>query len=89
MSPSSFTFRLTVPNDPDGIAVLAAVAAHAVEYAQIDAGAAAAFIERVRDAAATAMAPSTGESCLVVFTAADGELTVTIGEQSASQALPA
>jgi len=89
MSPSSFTFRLTVPHDPEGIAVLAAVAAHAVEYANIEAGAAAAFLARVRDVAATVLSPSTGAACLVVFSAADGELTVTIGDQSASQALPA
>ena len=89
MTPSSFTFKLTVPNDPDGILVLAAVAAHAVEYANIDAAASAEFIERVRGAARKAMAPSSGPSCLVVFNAADGELTVTIGDQSASQALPA
>jgi hypothetical protein len=89
MSPSSFTFKLTVPNHPEGILVLAAVAAHAVEYANIDAAAGAAFVERVRDAAGKAMAPSTGTSCLVVFNAADGQLTMTIGSQSASQPLPA
>jgi hypothetical protein len=89
MTPSSFTFKLTVPNDPGGISVLAALAAHAVEYANIETGARAAFIERVRDAAAAAMAPSAGGSCLAVFNAADGELTVTIGKHSASQPLPA
>ena len=51
MSPSSFTFKLTVPNDPEGVTVVAAVAAHAVEYAQLDAAAGAAFVERVREAA--------------------------------------
>lgn len=89
MTPSSFTFRLTVPNHPEGISILAAVAAHAVEYAKIDAAAGEAFVERVRAVASKAMAPSTGESCLVVFDAADGQLTMTIGNQSASQALPA
>ena len=58
MSPSSFTFKLTVPNDPAGITVLAAVAAHAVQYANIEAGAGAAFVERVRTAANAAMTPS-------------------------------
>jgi hypothetical protein len=80
---------LTVPNDPEGITVLAAVAAHAVQYANIEAGAGAAFVERVRAAANAAMAPSTGASCLVVFAAADGHLTVSIGNQSATQPLPA
>jgi hypothetical protein len=89
MSPSSFTFKLTVPNDPEGISVLAALAAHAVEYAKIEAAAGAAFLERVRDAASKAMAPSGGGSCLAEVTAADGQLTVTIGAHTASQALPA
>ena len=89
MTPAAFTFKLTVPNHPEGISVLAALAAHAVEYANIDAAAGAAFIERVRDAASKAMAPSTGASCLAVFNAANGQLTLTIGNQSASQPLPA
>jgi hypothetical protein len=89
MSPASFTFKLTVPNDPGGISVVAALAAHAVEYATIDAAAGAGFIARVRDAASQAMSSSTGASCLAVFNAADGQLTVTIGSESASQPLPA
>lgn len=89
MTPSSFTFKLTVPNDPEGIAVLAALAAHAVEYANIETAAGAAFVERVRDAAAAAMGAVNGGSCLAVVNAADGELTVTIGKHSASQPLPA
>ena len=48
MSPSSFTFELTVPNDPEGVTVVTAVTAHAVEYANLDAGVGAAFVERVR-----------------------------------------
>ncbi len=51
MSPASFTFKLTVPNDPEGVTVFAAVAAHAVEYAKLDAAAGAAFVERAREAA--------------------------------------
>ena len=89
MSPSSFTFKLTVPNDPEGVTVVAAVAAHAVEYAKLDAAAGAAFIERVCDVAQNALASATGHNCLAVFAAANGELTVTMGSQSASQPLPA
>ena len=89
MTPSSFTFKLTVPNDPEGIAVVAALAVHAVEYANIDGAAGAGFIERVRGVAARAMQSPAGKPCLVVFNAADGQLTVTIGNQSASQPLPA
>jgi hypothetical protein len=89
MSPSSFTFKLTVPNDPDGATVVAAVAAHAVEYAQLDAAAGAAFVERVRGVAQHALTTASGTSCLAVFAAANGELTVTMGGESASQPLPA
>src|SRR5918995_257347 len=33
MTPASFTFSLTVPNDPEGVTVIAAVAAHADDFA--------------------------------------------------------
>ena len=89
MSPSSFTFKLTVPNDPKGVTVVAAVAAHAVEYAALDAAAGAAFVERVREVARQALQSATGHSCLAVFAAADGQLTVTMGGESASQPLSA
>ena len=88
MSPSEFTFKLTVPNDPEGISVLAVVANHAVEYASLDKGAGAKFVERVRAAASSAMKGSTGTNCLVVFAAAKGQLTMTIGGQTVSQPLP-
>lgn len=89
MSPSSFTFKLTVPNDPEGVTVVAAVAAHAVEYAKLDAAAGAAFVERVRDAASVALRSATGHACLAVFAAASGQLTMTMGGQTATQSLPA
>ena len=89
MTPSSFTFKLTVPNDPDGVIVVAAVAAHAVEYAKLEAAAGAAFVERVREVARQALKSATGHNCLAVFAAADGQLTVTMGSESASQPLPA
>jgi hypothetical protein len=89
MSPSSFTFKLTVPNDPEGVTVVAAIAAHAVEYANFDGAAGAAFVERARDVARQALTSATGTSCLAVFAAEDGRLTITIGEHAASQPLPA
>jgi hypothetical protein len=87
MSPSDFTFRLTVPNDPDGVRVVTAMAAHAAEYANIDAGKGQAFVERVRVTAAHAFKSGSGASCLAIFCAANGELTVTVGAESASQSL--
>ena len=89
MSPSSFIFELTVPNDPEGVTVVTAVTAHAVGYANLDAGAGAAFVERVRQVARQAFRSAPGHSCLAVFAAGDGQLTVTIGGESASQPLPA
>ena len=89
MSPSSFSFKLTVPNDPEGVTVVAAVAAHAVEYAKLDAAAGAAFVERVREVARQALKATTGHNCLAVIAAADGQLTVTMAGHTASEPLPA
>ena len=90
MTPKDFIFKLTVPADADGATVVAVVAGHAVEYAGIEGAAAAVFVERVRAAAATALAAVTaGNGCLAVFTAADGRLTVTIDGEAVSQPLPA
>ena len=89
MSPSSFTFNLTVPNDPEGVTVVVALASHAVEYVKLDASAGAAFIERVRQVARLGLQSANGHNCLAVFAADDGQLTVTIGDESASQPLTA
>jgi hypothetical protein len=89
MSPSDFTFKLTVPNDPEGASVVAAVANHAVEYTNMDKTAGAAFVERVRSFAAATLKASHDASCLVVFAAADGRLTVTMGSESVAEPLPA
>ena len=62
--------------------MVAVVAGHAVEYANIDAAAGAAFVERVRAAAAGVLTSAPGHHSLVVFAAADGQLTVTIGAKS-------
>jgi hypothetical protein len=92
MSPSDFTFKLTVPTDPEGASVVAVVAAHAVEYAKIDKAAGTPFIDKVRGLAASSLAGAkngkSGSHCLVVFAAANGQLTVTIGTDSVSHPLP-
>lgn len=88
MSPHEFTFKLTVPNDPEGATVVAAMAAHAVDYANIDAAKGAAFVERVRSTAAQALQPGGSSHCVVVFGAAGGSLTVTIGTHNISEMLP-
>jgi hypothetical protein len=88
MSPSEFTFKLTVPTDPEGASVVAVVATHAVEYTNIDKAAGEAFVARVRDFAAAALKGSTGTLGQAVCAAANGHLTVTMGKESVSQALP-
>ena len=89
MTPTSFLFKLTVPNDPEGASIVAIMAAHAVEYAAIEASAGAAFVERVRAAALPVLKGSDAMGCPVVFSAEDGRLTVTLGGQSLSEPLPA
>src|SRR5436190_13456536 len=48
MTPKDFTFKLTVPADPEGATIVAVMTGHAVEYTGIEGAAGAAFIERVR-----------------------------------------
>lgn len=88
MAPDSFTFRLTVPNDPAGVTVVGVVATHAAEYAQLDAAKGAAFVERVTSAASHVMKTADGTPCLVVVAADGGQLSVTVGSQSVSEPLP-
>ncbi len=87
MSPSSFTFKLTVPNDPTVADIVAGVAAHAAEYARLEAGAAAGFVDGVRATAARALSGG-GPARQAVFAAADGRLTLTMGGETVSQPLP-
>ena len=89
MTPTAFTFKLTVPNDPEGASIVAIMAAHAVEYAAIDASAGAAFIEKVRAVALTVLKGDDPMECPVVFSAESGRLTVTLDGQSLSEPLPA
>jgi hypothetical protein len=91
MSPSEFTFKLSVPNDPEGATIAAVMATHAVAYAGINGAAGAAFVERIRASVLEAVktAPPSAKPTPVVFTGASGQLTVTIGGKSISQPLPA
>ena len=88
MSPSSFTFKVSVPNDARLAAVIGELAKHAAEYAKLDAGGAAAFVERARALAGKAIKPGGGPAITAVIAAADGKLSVTVGGESASQSLP-
>ena len=85
MSPKAFTFKLTVPQDPQVVAIVADVASHAVTYAELDAEAGAGFVGRVRAAAAAALqAAGKPGSCDIVVTSDAVALTFTIGTESVS-----
>ena len=90
MTPKDFSFKVTVPADPEGASIVAVVTGHAVEYAGLDGAAGAAFVERARAAALKALnGAGPRQGCLAVVAAANGHLTVTIGAESVSQPLPA
>lgn len=89
MSPQAFTFKLTVPNDPAGASVVAVVAAHAAEYAQLDAATCSAFAEKARAAAVQALKQGGSQGTLATVGAADGQLTLTIGGQTVSHPISA
>ena len=85
MSPTAFTFTLTVPIDPQAAAIVTAVARHTATYAGLAAAAGADFVTRVSVAAAIAFdEPSPSASCRIVVTSDATALTVTIGAESVS-----
>ena len=86
MSPSSFSFKLTVPNDPDSVTIIGEVAQHAAAYANLEATVADGFAARATAAATKAMQAG-GATTLVVFAGTDGTLTATIGDESVSHPL--
>ena len=88
MTPSSFIFKLSVPNDPKMAAIVEDMARHAADYANLDEAKAAAFCERALAAAGTALNGDSSKTTLLVFSAADGTLKLTIGSQSITQPLP-
>ena len=86
MSPSAFTFKVSVPNDPRLATVIGELAKHAADYAQLDDGAAAAFVQQAEAVVAKALKAG-GPAITAVIAAADGQLTVTVGGESASHPL--
>lgn len=85
MTPSSFTFKLSVPRDPSLAVVVADLAAHAAKYAEMAAAAGKAFVGSVSEATAEELGVGDGANCPIVLVSADGELTLTIGERTISQ----
>jgi hypothetical protein len=88
MSPAAFTFKLSVPNDPRMAVIVGDMAKHAAEYANLDAAAASSFAGRALAAAGKVLKGDSNKTTLVVFAAADGALTATIGAESIAQPLP-
>lgn len=87
MTPTSFTFKVSVPNDADLASVIGEMARHAADYANVEAGAAAAFAERAKAMALKALGAGSATATTAVFAARDGRLSMTIGAESVSQSL--
>lgn len=68
MAPKSFTFKFSVPRDPQLAAIVADMANHAVGYAQIEAAAGADFVARVGVAAGRALAQTSPDALQIVVT---------------------
>jgi len=76
MTPTSFTFSLTVPRDARFAPIVRDLATQAATYSEMDATVAGAFVARVGEASARATARPGGGSLGVRFTCGDGELAV-------------
>jgi len=80
MTPQSFTFKLTVPREPQMAAIVADVAGHAVGYAEMDAATGADFVARVSAAAAVALATPGQVAVQVVVTGDAATVTFAIDQ---------
>ncbi|MDP2390937.1 MAG: hypothetical protein Q8N52_11470 [Acidobacteriota bacterium] len=75
MAPKSFTFRFTVPRDPQLAAIVTDVANHAVGYAEIEAAAGADFVARVGVAAGQALARTSPDALQIIVASTATALT--------------
>ena len=89
MTPAAFTFKLCVPRDPAMTEVVTDLVNHAVGYAGMNDEAGAAFVKKVKAATAAELGSGETPPCLVVISAAGGELSVTLGNQTISQQIAA
>ena len=78
MTPTSFTFNLTVPRDAQLAEVLREVAEHAVQYAEIDETMGVGFVDRVGALAKRRMSAGGSAACLVVYGCDQGIVYVTL-----------
>ena len=87
MTPSEFSFKLSVPNDPQMASIVGDMARHAAEYAKLEDGAAKSFCDRALAAAGKMLKGDDTKTTLAVFTAANGALTLTLGTETISELL--
>lgn len=86
MTPSDFTFTLTVPRDAQLVEVVRNVAAHAVSYAQVDAAKGQDFVDRVAEASARRLAAGGADGCVLTFSGGGGGLHVTLDNETVRSA---
>ena len=87
MTPSEFSFKLSVPNDPQMASIVGDMARHAAEYAKLEDGTAASFCDRALAAASKVLKGDNTTTTLAVFAAANGALTLTLGAETISAPL--
>ena len=78
MTPTSFTFNLTVPRDARLAEVLRELAEHAVQYAGIDETMGMGFVDRVGALAKRRLAAAGDPACQLVYGCEQGILYVTL-----------
>ena len=88
MTPTSFTFLLTLPCDARFVPILREVAMQAVTYSAMEKAIGADFVDRVAAAGfeALSLGPS-GAECQVRFACDQGELRVEVGGEHIRQPL--
>lgn len=78
MTPTDFTFTLTVPRDEQLAVIVRDVAAHAVSYAEMDAAKGQDFVDRVAEATVRRLAAGGAGGCVVTFLRNPDGLHVTL-----------
>jgi hypothetical protein len=84
MSPKSFTFKLTVPRDPQSLSVVGALASHAATYAGLEAATCTDFVTRVESTAAGLLRSPGAAQIQVVVTRDASGLTFAIDKAPVS-----
>ena len=86
MTPKEFAFTLTVPRDHRFVPIVRDVATQVVTYAAMDAAHGKAFVDRVAAASERAFAHDRhGNACEVQFSCEDGEVHVTMADETIRQ----